>query len=355
MARIGRLLGVALALWVGSRASPARADDDTDRAEQAFRQGNGAFAAGDYHAAFDAYRTAWSLKQTFDIACNLGRTEVELSLSRDAAEHLDYCLRTFSVSSRGDVRDANKRFRELFQRVRRQVGALSVEVRPAGAEITVDGASYGVAPIGHDIFLTPGTHLVKARLSGFLDEDRSVVADPGGSLNVTFALTPVARGSAAAPVPRGAAPASAPPLSARPAAPGAPARETATEPRTIVVISGAAASVIALGVGIGFTLDAGAARDRASKLGASVHTSSGAACGPGASLPDCVSLRDAVDHEHRSRDGADIALMTGAILGVSTLAAWLIIPDLARSEVGVLRASPWVGRGGSGVALTGAY
>src|SRR6185369_1258087 len=162
MARVARRFAFLAAALLALGARPALAsDDESERAEQAFKDGNRAFAAGDFHAAFAAYRAAWSLKQTFDIACNLGRTEVELSLARDAAEHLDYCLRTFSVSSRGEVKDAYKRFRELFVRVRREVAALSVEVRPSGAEITVDGASYGLAPLGRDIFLDPGPHRVR--------------------------------------------------------------------------------------------------------------------------------------------------------------------------------------------------
>jgi len=361
MARVGRFFGVALALLVGLLPARARADDDSDRAEQAFRDGNRAFGAGDYHAAFDAYRTAWSLKQTFDIACNLGRTEVELSLSRDAAEHLDYCLRTFSVSSRGEVRDANKRFRELFGRVRRQVGALTLEVRPAGAEITVDGASYGLAPLGRDIFLAPGQHLLKARLAGFEDEARSVTADAGGSLSVTLALTPQAAPNpaptAVPPAGQPAAAAAPPPGSApaSPTGPAAPNLPRGTEPRTIVLVSGGLANVIALGVGVGFMLDADAARDDAARLGSQVHQAAGGPCGAGAGSADCVSLRDAVDREHQSRDHADIALMTGALLGVATVGAWLAIPDLARSERGSVSALPLIGRHHSGVALTGTY
>jgi len=349
MARVARALGVALAVFVSAAARPSFADDDSDRAEQSFVEGNRAFAAGDYHAAFEAYRAAWSLKQTFDIACNLGRTEVELSLSRDAAEHLDYCLRTFSVSARGDVRDANRRFRELFLRVRREVGALTVDVRPSGAEITVDGASYGVAPIGHDIFLTPGQHLVRAHLAGFENEERSITAEAGASIGVTFTLTPA---RAAPPPPPEAAPSA--PSSAPGAASPAPPSKRGMEPRTIAVLAGAGASLVALGIGVGFALDAGSARSDASRLGAAANQAGGS-CPPGSSSGECGALHGAVDREKRSRDAADVALTTGALLGGVTLAAWLLIPDITRTEVGSLKAAPWVGTRSSGVLFTGAY
>jgi len=344
MARVARALGVALALFVAATSRPSRADDESDRAEQSFREGNRAFAAGDYHAAFDAYREAWSLRQSFDVACNLGRTEIELGLSRDAAEHLDYCLRTYSVSSREDVRAAKERFVTLFQGVRREVGALAVEVRPAGAEVTVDGASYGPAPLGHELFVTPGTHVVRAHLSGFRDEERSITAEPGAALGLAISLA--------------ALDANARPAVATTPVAAAPARgqraHQGMEPRTIVVLSGAAASLIALGVGVGFALEAGAAHADASRHGEAA-IQAGTGCPAGSPSPDCAALEDAVARENQSRDRADAALLTGAILGGATLAAWLVIPDLARSKTASLRAVPWVGRETTGLSFAGTY
>jgi hypothetical protein len=345
MARVARLLALLGAALVLSIARPlSAAGEESDRAEQAFKDGNRAFAAGDYHAAFDAYRAAWSLKQTFDIACNLGRTEVELSLARDAAEHLDYCLRTFSVSSRGEVRDANKRFRELFARVRREVAALSVEAHPAGAEITVDGASYGLAPLGHDLFLNPGEHRVGARLSGFQDQERLVLAEAGGDVNVSLTLEH-------APTPA---------LEATPIAPPPPREEAppparGVEPRTVVLVAGTGLSLVALGIGVGFTLDASAAQDDAKSLGKKIHAGPSGGC-VDPELPECQELRQLVNRQGDSRHAADVALVTAAAVEGATLLAWLLIPELGPAKrAGTLRAFPIVGRASSGIVLTGAY
>jgi hypothetical protein len=349
MARVSKVLGLVLAALLAGTPRTVLAQDESDRAEQAFKEGNRAFATGDYHAAFEAYRTAWSIKQTFDIACNLGRTEVELSLSRDAAEHLDFCLRTFSVSSRDEVRDANKRFRELFQRVRREVAGLSLEVRPAGAEVTVDGASFGLAPLGRDLFLSPGSHLVRVRMPGYVTEERAITAEAAGSLSVTITLANAE-----------AAPAPAPPAGSRASNPEAerpaatPPAGSGTQPRTIVLLSGGGLSLVAIGMGAYFALAADAARSDASKLGASVHASAGS-CGVTATEASCASLQKAVDREQDNRNRADIALTTGAILGAVTVAAWLLIPDIARSDRAELKAAPWVGSDASGVALLGRY
>jgi hypothetical protein len=239
------------------------------------------------------------------------------------------------------VRAAKERFVTLLQQVRREVGALTLEVRPAGTEITVDGASYGTAPLGHELFVTPGSHLVRAHLTGFRDEERSITAEPGSALGLSISLAAVeanARPVAAVPV-AGALP--------------QPARK-GMEPRTIVVISGAAASLIALGVGVGFALDAGAAHADASRHGEAA-SENGTGCPPGSTSPDCAALTDAVSRENRSRDRADAALLTGAIVGAATVGAWLVIPDLARSKTASLRALPWIGRETTGVSLAGTY
>jgi hypothetical protein len=344
-----RLAALVVAGILVSAPRPGSASEgDAERAEAAFREGNRAFAVGDYHAAFSAYRQAWSLKQAFDIACNLGRTEVELSLYRDAAEHLDYCLRTFSVSSRGEVRDANKRFHDLFVRVRAEVSALSIDARPAGAEITVDGASYGVSPLGHDIFLDPGTHRVRARLPGFQADERSVVAEAGGTLSVSLTLSQLPPVAPVAPVAvRPAEPKSSATLAASP--------ERGMQPRTVVLLSGAGLSLVALGIGLGFAVDANAARDNAAELGNRIHQNGEGSCARAGSA-DCLALTNEVSRQQNSHDAAQFALITSGGIAAATLAAWLLIPDVSyTTQVGKLQARPVVGRSYSGASLYFTY
>jgi hypothetical protein len=213
--------------------------------------------------------------------------------------------------------------------------------------VTVDGASFGLAPLGRDLFLSPGSHLVRVRMPGYVTEERAITAEAAGSLSVTIALT----NAPAAPAPAKSTQPS-PPKAEHPAATRAPA--SGTEPRTIVLLSGGGASLVAIGVGAYFALAADAARNDASKLGASVHASAGS-CGAGAIEASCVSLQKAVDREEDNRNRAEIALTTGAILGAVTVAAWLLIPDIARSDRAELKAAPWVARDASGVALLGRY
>jgi hypothetical protein len=332
------LIGACLSLSAVARA------EGTDRADELFREGNQAFAAGDARTAYEAYRGAWSLRKSFDIACNLGRTEAELELSRDAAEHLDYCLKTYPASSRDDLREANKRFRELFAEVRARVAAIRIETRPPGAEIAVDGASYGTTPLGRDVFVDPGRHRVRAELQGFEGDERTIEVAAGASLTVSFLLGRSQDASPSASVP-------AVPVTPQPSS---PERRTA-DLRTTVVISGAALSLIGLGVGTGFHLDARATSDRIGRIGRALSLGPGrAACSESAPPPDCQSLRDEVEHLRGARRGAEVAYTVSALVGLATVAAWLVIPD-ERGEGSSARVLPVAAPSFAGLAVTGRY
>lgn len=346
MARVTLAGGVAGALLTLTAAAAA---EGADRADELFREGNKAFAAGDARAAYEAYRGAWSLRKSFDIACNLGRTEAELQLSRDAAEHLDYCLKTYPASSRDDLREANKRFRELFADVRARVAALRIETRPPGAEITVDGASYGTTPLPGEVFVDPGEHRVGAELQGFDGEQRTIEVAAGASLTVSFLL-----GRSQEPVGGGTAPRSAPSAPVSPA----PSRERpSADVRTTVVISGASLTLIGLGIGTGFYLDARATADRIGRIGRALELGPGlSACSQASPPPDCGSLSDEVEHEKSARKGADLAFTTSALLGLVTVAAWLLIPEEMEGQEGPgARVLPVAAPSFAGVSISGRY
>jgi hypothetical protein len=360
MARLRRaafatLFGLLLA--VPCLAAEPNGSEEAERAEALFGEGNRAFAAGDYQSAFALYREAWSLKKSFDIACNLGRTEAELGFHRDAAEHLDACLRTFSVSSRSGLKDAKSRFRELFNRVRAEVGALEVRARPAGTEISVDGIEFGTAPLDRQLFVDPGSRRVRARLRGYREQSVNVEVAAGGTASVVLELVaaePAAAVALAAP-PAAVADKQAPPQQTARAVQPVPARKSGgLEPRTIVVLSGAGLTLVGLGVGVGFMLDANSANDRADELAASLANSS-RSCSATDSSSDCQELRAAMDQEDQSRDIAGAMFLGSAIVSAATLGLWLALPDLRPGSGTGLRVLPAIARSGAGMSVSASY
>jgi hypothetical protein len=161
---------VALELVHGAaHAEPggvAHTEADRNRARDLMREGNELYGEGQLAEAYEKYRQAWRSAQSFDIACNLGGTASVLSMNRDAAEYLDYCLRHYAASSRPEAVAAEQRARAAFEVVRSKVAAVNVRVTPAGAEVFVDGASVGRAPLEAAVFVEAGPHRFEARQAG---------------------------------------------------------------------------------------------------------------------------------------------------------------------------------------------
>lgn len=345
MARVSRGRSVAVGVFgfLIASAGAARADDD-ERAEELFRAGNAAFAEDDLHAAYDAYRAAWSLRQSFDIACNLGRTEAELMLSRDAATHLDYCVRTFSASSRNEFRGAQERFRTLFNEVRTKIGAFAITTYPEGAQVEVDGASWGTSPLTAPVFVDPGEHRVLVRLAGYPPVERLLNVPAGGTMALRVDLT-VEEGVPPPPPPAPAVPAEAPEPSSPPPVPVLPERGFGA--RGVVVLTGAALTAAGVGVGLGFSLSAGAARDEANEAAPLCDRDPGSA--------HCSRLDRALKDENEQRDIAALSFVIAAATSAATLSAFLLLPDAKPSSAPPVGASAFVTGDALGLSFSGRY
>src|SRR4051812_7384647 len=71
-----------------------------EKADELYRQGNEAYKQNRLKDAYGFYREAWNLKQSYDIAGNLGAVELAINLPRDAAEHLIHSLRQFPANGK---------------------------------------------------------------------------------------------------------------------------------------------------------------------------------------------------------------------------------------------------------------
>ncbi len=333
-------------------AEPSQAD--RDRALELFREGNRAFAAGDLHGAYDAYRDAWALHPSFDVACNLGRTEAELELHVAAAEHLDYCLHTFATSSKTGLRDAEGKFRGLFDDVRAKVGGVRMNMRPITAEVLIDGASMGSGPFERELFAAPGEHRITVRAKGYRPKEETLSVTAGSSQTLEIKL----ERESATPLAASAAPATTTSTAAaQPEAPTAPAHTATTptyarpsgpEPRTIVVASGAGLTLAGLGVGVAFMLDAASAADATDALGENAS-----ACGSNAASGNCSRYQDSLDREKSSRNIANIAFLASGIVGAATAGLWLVLPERAAERVALVQ--PWLDARAGGVSVSGKY
>lgn len=203
-----------------------------------YRQGSAAFEAGDHARAVRLLRDAWGLRRTYDVAGTLAQAEIELGMFREAAEHLEFCVRNFPLHESQEQADS---IREELERLRARLSRVQLRVVPDGAEVIVNGVSIGKSPLELPIYLEPGRHTLAARL-GDRTAERPLVTEAGLEQSVELR---VESSGPAEPIVAAAAPPSA-----------EIAREAALRPRpsyvpAIVTASAGAAAAIA---GVAFTL-----------------------------------------------------------------------------------------------------
>jgi hypothetical protein len=293
------------------------------------QKGSDLYAAQKWPEALAAFQEAWALQKTYDIAANLGHTEVKLERWRDAAEHLSFAVKNWPVVGKPEPRELAK---QRLSEARAKVAAVTVEVNVVGAEVLVDGKLVGKAPLEGEVFVDPGAHRVEGRMAGYKGDAVGVQGTAGGTHAVKVVL----------------------------------AREDVEVPssggwKTGVIIGGAAASVVGLGLGVGFTL---AANGKASELVTlrdelQQMTPSGALiCEPltPANSARCADL-EAASRKVDTFDGVALAgFIGGAALAAGT-AAFVVWTRLSSQKVKPPSALviPTLNASSAGATLTGSF
>ena len=172
----------------GDGAAPA---PPKDQASALFKKGLAAYDKGDFQEASTSWRAAWALKQTFDIAGNLGLVELKLGKFRDAAEHLDYAVKHFPPT---DAEARRAGLQAKFAEARAQIGGLRITSVTAGADVLVDQVRVGTTPLGGEIFVLPGTHTIELVHRDYKPASQTIQVEKGSTKVVALTLEMVERG-----------------------------------------------------------------------------------------------------------------------------------------------------------------
>lgn len=170
-----------------AQKAPASGSALDDKARELFRDGVKAAEASQWAKAYAAFLAAWSLKEHYQIAGNLGTSEAKLGKWRDAAEHLSYYLREAPKEKVAERKSAE----DLLAQARAKVGSISVRAEPAGAEVFVDGVSVGKAPLAGEVFVEPGAHGIEVKLADYETAKQNVSAAAGARQSVEMRLAQV--------------------------------------------------------------------------------------------------------------------------------------------------------------------
>jgi hypothetical protein len=228
------------------KAQSAEVEALTDKARQLYLEGLEALKKSQWAEAHASFLAAWRIKPHYQIASNLGLSELKLGKHRDAAEHLTWYLREAPKTKEKE----RQRAQVLLAEARSKVATITMEVTPDGAEVLVDGTVIGRSPFTLPVFLEPGKHGIEARLDGYVAVNAAVVAEAAKEAGVSLRLekpAPIAP-SSASPAPGDSGRARLPPPPSPPVATGA------SGPRREVLIAGGVTAGAALIAGVVFTV-----------------------------------------------------------------------------------------------------
>jgi hypothetical protein len=317
------LFAFAVTASAPAGAQPA-AQGSAAQAEAHFQKGKELSKAGKVPEAYQSYLKAWELKKTYDIAGNLGSSELKLGKYRDAAVHLAYSLRNLPETAAAEQR---QRVQQLLDEAKAQVGTITVIVSIDGAAVTLNGVSLGLSPILDDQYVDPGaTVVVEAKREGYKTVNQSITAVKAGKYEAKLILLPEAGGTQVVPPP---------PL---------PPQEVERDGQNKVpIIIGAAGAVIGIGLGAVFTvISNGASSDAAGFKSPSGNTSSCKAPATPAEIDRCDNLKSSLEKTDTFANLAVGSFVVGGVLAVGTVAYVLFAPK------GMLTASTTSGRSTSG-------
>lgn len=343
--------GVARAQAASAQSSSPRAASasDQDRADALFVQGKAAAQAKKWDEAHELLERAWALKQSYDIASNLGQVAYLLGKHAEAAQHVSFALRHYPAT--GDAEQKQKT-QDLLDMVRQKVSSLSVRVSPHEAEVFIDGTSAGRADaLPPELFVDPGERTVTARLEGQTVE-RHVSAEPGGHYKLELTLANAPTAAVAAPLP---APEPDPATNA-PAQPSdtPPSSNSGFQTKHIAVIVGGA-----LTVGSGIAL--GIYASKRSKAESDIETyrarveeesSDPNACS-NSNSEACQDLAQANEDWETSGRAQNIFLATTVVLAAGTIATYFLWPSDSDSSTTAL--TPVLTAEQQGVLLSGSF
>ncbi|MDI1484639.1 tetratricopeptide repeat protein [Polyangium sp. y55x31] len=189
------------------------------------RKGDKARAAGRLSEAVEAYSDALQIRDDARIRGRLGLIALEGGAIAEAVQHLFLAF----IDGHDIPPSERRQIVAAFERARPQVCRLDITVSHLGAEVWIDG-DFEPASIGRNdfyVFVKPGRHEIRARLSGFKDAVQTVDAPKGGRETVPLLELQ--------PIPPPSSPptsASSPTPSSSTAPPSAPAMRAAAIPQS---------------------------------------------------------------------------------------------------------------------------
>jgi hypothetical protein len=204
-------LGVAA--FTAPRSAQAQDDATTKAARARFQEGVDFYDKKNYESARAAFLQAYALRKHPAVLLNLAQSCLRSGHAAEAVKYFQQFLRESATITPAQRSDAETGIAEA----RGKLGRLEISA-PTAAEITIDGAVVGNAPLPEAVDVEPGSHTIKARMTDGTTDTKTVGANAGEKIPVKFAPPATATVAPLPPTPTSA-----------PATPQTPSSTTTTE------------------------------------------------------------------------------------------------------------------------------
>jgi hypothetical protein len=342
------LTALTLVLAAGLATAPARADDKAMRDAQArFEEGLHRVKAGDFEAARVSFTEAYAVLKKPDILWNLALAEQKSGHPVDSIVH----FKQFKALAKSD------RERAGADRHIAELAPLTAHIdvaAPSGANVSVDGAIAGTAPLPEALDVGAGHHTVEVALAQGARRSADVDAIVGQVVRVSFVqadgtLVPAAPAPAPPPAPAAAAaPSPAPAPAALPDAPPPDQPGTFWDARGITVVSLGGLAVVSAALGLSFGIVSNNDSSTASTL-----RQQNPSCA-GSTSSGCSQLASTTSAQHGAYVTSEVFWIGAGVLAVGAVATYFLWPRHS-SSTAAIRIVPAATPGGAGAFAVGSF
>ena len=285
-------------------------------AQVRFKEGVALLKAHSFEAARVKFLQVYAIMPTDNVLMNLALAEKGAGMKIEAITH----LRKYLASSKVSAEDADRVRHTSFAELERDTGHLDIR-GPANAAVKVDDSLVGAVPLAGVVDVMPGKHPVvigSDRVDVLVAAgETKVVEPPKVEQPAAVATAPVAATGPAQPKPPETGP------TQPPATPITTEHAVVWPPPTHAIVL-SAVTLTALGVGVGFTVDA-------SSKNSDANNAAPGTCAT-VSSPACQSVQDKIDTRDRDRRMSAVFFIAGGAAAVVTGVTWWIWPRRVSGE-----------------------
>lgn len=167
---------------------PTRAPAATETVEELVQRGLAHRRSHENEKALEVFEQAHAQSPSPRVRAQIGFAKQALGRWVEAEADLVAAIATGAdpwIEKNRAVLDA------ALAEIRTHLGSLTVDVSPEGAEIVIDGATIGNAPLAAPARLVVGRHVILVRAPGRVAEHRDVEIAPATTTVARFALQPI--------------------------------------------------------------------------------------------------------------------------------------------------------------------